>query len=77
MRDDGTITGHPAYRVVFLTLDSHAAGPCARVSDRLAERFPGLELSVHAAAEWAETPEALRRAQGDVARADIVVTGLI
>ncbi len=78
MRDDGTIPGaSPAYRVVFLTLDAHAAGPCARASDRLADRFPGLEISVHAAAEWAETPEALRAAKEDVARADIIVTGLI
>ncbi|MFC3614215.1 magnesium chelatase subunit H [Lutimaribacter marinistellae] len=76
MRDDGTISC-PAYRVVFLTLDSHAAGPCARVSDRLAAHFPGLEISVHAAAEWAETPEALQAAIAAVSRADIVVTGLI
>jgi magnesium chelatase subunit H len=40
----------PGYRVVIVTLDSHAAGPAARVSERLAGEFPGLNVSVHAAA---------------------------
>jgi hypothetical protein len=46
----------PGYRVVIVTLDSHAAGPAARVSERLSGEFPGLNVSVHAAAEWAENP---------------------
>ena len=63
MRGDGDhIPGYrPGYRVVIVTLDSHAAGPAARVSERLAEEFPGLNVSVHASAEWAENPEALAR----------------
>ena len=48
-----------AYRVVIVTMDSHTAGPAARVQDRLAEDFPGLTVSVHAAAEWAENPGTL------------------
>ena len=35
MRDDGYI---PGYRFVVITLDHHAAGPAARVADRLAVR---------------------------------------
>jgi magnesium chelatase subunit H len=50
MRGDGD--HNPGYRVVIVTLDSHAAGPCARAES--SRRFPGAELSVHAAAEWAE-----------------------
>jgi hypothetical protein len=53
----------PGYRVVIVTLDSHAAGPAARVSERLAGEFPGLSVSVHASAEWAENPEALEEAR--------------
>ena len=74
MRDDSHI---PGYRVVIVTLDAHAAGPAARVSQRLADDFPGLTVTVHAAAEWAENPAALARAKDDVRHGDIVVANLL
>ncbi|PKP85144.1 MAG: magnesium chelatase subunit H [Alphaproteobacteria bacterium HGW-Alphaproteobacteria-2] len=78
MRDDAGITGpRPGYRVVIVTLDSHAAGPCARAAERLEQDFPGLSLSVHAAAEWGESPEALAAARAAVAEGDIVICNLI
>jgi magnesium chelatase subunit H len=66
----------PGYRVVIVTLDSHAAGPAARVSERLAGEFPGLKVSVHAAAEWAENPAALEEARVAVRHGDIIVANL-
>ncbi len=78
MRGDGPIPQMTApYRVAIVTLDAHAAGPLARVGARLADEFPGLEVSVHASAEWAETPEALTCAKDAVAQADIIVCGLL
>ncbi|MEO0893277.1 MAG: magnesium chelatase subunit H [Pseudomonadota bacterium] len=80
MRGDTIIntgTSNPAYRVVILTLDSHAAGPCQRVAPRLERDFPGLELIVLAAAEWGESPEALTRAKEAIAKADIIVANLL
>ncbi len=74
MRDDGHITG---YRVVIVTLDAHAAGPAARVSEALADDFPGLTVSVHAAAEWAENPAALDAAREAVRHGDIVIANLL
>ena len=65
------------YRVVVVTLDRHAAGPAARVSDRLAADFPGLVVSVHAAAEWSENPAALEAARADIARGDIVIANML
>ncbi|KNG93751.1 cobaltochelatase subunit CobN [Pseudaestuariivita atlantica] len=65
------------YRVVLITLDRHAAGPCDVAAERLASEFPGLEIAVHAAAEWGERPEALEAAKEDVERGDIVVTSLL
>jgi magnesium chelatase subunit H len=62
----------PGYRVVIVTLDSHAAGPAARVSERLSGEFPGLNVSVHAAAEWGENPQALEEARSAVRHGDIV-----
>jgi magnesium chelatase subunit H len=67
----------PGYRVVIVTLDSHAAGPAARVSERLSGEFPGLKVSVHAAAEWAENPAALEEARSAVRHGDIVIANLL
>ena len=56
MRDDRHI---PGYRVVVVTLDSHALGSAQRVLDRVSDDMPGLTVEINAAAEWAENPEAL------------------
>ncbi|MEO0915800.1 MAG: magnesium chelatase subunit H, partial [Pseudomonadota bacterium] len=78
MRDDVGITAQSVgYRVVILTLDSHAAGPVLRASDRLHRDFPGLSVSVHAAAEWGESPNSFAAAKEAIASADIVVTTLL
>jgi len=76
MRDE---LGHmqAGYRIAIVTLDAHAAGPAARVLPRLERDFPGLAVTVHAAAEWGEDPAALEAAREAVDRADIVVTSLI
>ncbi|MFN3992210.1 MAG: magnesium chelatase subunit H [Tabrizicola flagellatus] len=83
MRDD-RYTSHEAqtapadlYHFVIVTLDAHAAGPAQRVAGRLAKDFPGIAISVHAAAEWAENPAALARAHADIAQANIIVANLI
>ena len=68
---------HIPYRVVIVTLDAHAAGPAARVTERLSGEFPGLSVTVHAAAEWAENPARLEQAKAAVAAADIVVANLL
>ncbi|MDJ1016327.1 MAG: magnesium chelatase subunit H [Paracoccaceae bacterium] len=74
MRDDSLISG---YRVAIVTLDAHAAGPAARVEARLAGEFPGLTVTVHAAAEWAENEAALADAKEAVNRADMVIANLL
>ncbi|SDZ48025.1 cobaltochelatase CobN subunit [Jannaschia faecimaris] len=74
MRDD---VMHRPYRITMVTLDRHIAGPAARVAPTLAADFPGLQLSIHAAAEWAKDPAALIAAREDIARADIIVTGVL
>ncbi len=85
MRDDHHIAasltppdkGTGVYRFVIVTLDAHAAGPAARIAPRLARDFPGIEVSVHAAAEWAENPAALAAARAAVESADFVVANLL
>ncbi len=67
----------PAYNIVIVTLDAHAAGPAARITPRLAKAFPGLTVSVHAAAEWSENPAALEVARAAVDSADMVIANLL
>ncbi|MEL7301406.1 MAG: cobaltochelatase subunit CobN [Pseudomonadota bacterium] len=68
---------HSIYRVVIVTLDHHAAGPAARALPALERDFPGLEVSIHAAATWAEDPAALEETRLAVASANIVVANLL
>lgn len=85
MRDDGYTSAEMTaaakadgvYRFVIVTLDAHAAGPASRIAPRLAKDFPGIEVSVHAAAEWAENPAALAAAKAAVNSADFVVANLL
>lgn len=83
MRADTPLTGtlvagkKSSYNIVVVTLDQHAAGPAARVAPRLAKDFPGLTITIHAAAEWAENPAALLRCKVDLQTADIIVANLI
>jgi magnesium chelatase subunit H len=67
----------PGYHIAIVTLDSHAAGPAARVAPRLTRDFPGLTLSIHAAAEWASNPAALTAAKASVNGADMVIANLL
>ncbi|MGK7755806.1 MULTISPECIES: magnesium chelatase subunit H [unclassified Roseovarius] len=75
MRDDAMIAR--PYKVVILTLDSHAAGSCERAALNLGMDFPGLELKVHAAAEWGESDAALAAARADIATGDILIANLL
>ena len=78
MRDETGISGRlPGYRVVILTLDSHAAGPAMRAMEKLSTDYPGLSLSIHAAAEWGETPGAFDAAREAVEAGDIIVANLL
>ncbi|WP_298294649.1 magnesium chelatase subunit H [uncultured Litoreibacter sp.] len=70
MRDE--VNGQ-SYNFVIVTLDRHAAGPAARVAPKLAIDYPGLSVSIHAAAEWEKDPNALQQAKTDIASADIIV----
>ena len=74
MRDslDSTV-----YNIAIVTLDSHAAGPVARASARLAQDFPGLCITVHAAAEWGENPQALSEARQAIHDAHMVLANLL
>ena len=64
-------------RVVIVTMDSHLASATERANRTLAKQMPGLQLTVHAAAEWGDDPQALARCQADIAAADIVIATML
>jgi len=64
-------------RVVIVTLDSHLAAPLERAEASLKRDMPGLELSLHAAAEWASNPGALQRCKDDIAAAHVIIATML
>ena len=44
--------------VVIVTLDKHLAPAAARAHEALRRDIPGINLSLHAASDWAENPDA-------------------
>ncbi|CAN5339045.1 magnesium chelatase subunit H [soil metagenome] len=63
--------------VVVVTMDSHLASATERANATLSKAMPGLRLSVHAAAEWGDDPEALARCKADIAQGDIVIAAML
>ncbi len=68
---------HTPIRVVVVTMDTHLASSTQRARATLARELPGLQLSMHAASEYAGNSAALERCRADIAQADIVVAGML
>ncbi|MET0211164.1 MAG: magnesium chelatase subunit H [Burkholderiaceae bacterium] len=64
-------------RVVIVTMDGHLAGATERAQHTLAGALPGVRLSIHAAAQWGDDPQALARCKADIARGDIVIAAML
>ena len=69
--------GAAPVRVVIVTMDTHLAGPLERARPGLERDIPGLEIAMHAASEWAADDEVLARCKADIARADIIIAGML
>jgi len=66
-----------AMNVVVVTMDSHLASATERANVTLSKSLPGLRLTVHAAAEWGDNPQALERCKQDIARGNIVIAAML
>ena len=64
-------------RVVVVSMDTHLASSTQRVHAKLMREIPGLQLSMHAASEYAGNDAAIARCKADIAKADIVVAGML
>ena len=67
----------PPLRFTVVTMDTHLATATGRAREALRRQLPGLELTTHAAAEWASDPQGLKRCLEDIARADIVFVTML
>jgi magnesium chelatase subunit H len=67
----------PGVRVTIVTLDGHLASAAERAQHLLLRELPGLRLSLHAAADWADDPAALEHCRSDIACADIIVVTMM
>ena len=63
--------------VVIVTLDSHLAGAVERARPVLRQEMPGLNLTLHAAAEWDDDPRLLEECKADIAQGDIVIASML
>ncbi len=66
-----------AVNVVIVTLDSHLAGAVERARPLLRKEMPGLNLALHAAAEWDDDPRLLEECKADIAQGDIVIASML
>jgi magnesium chelatase subunit H len=64
-------------RAVIVTLDNHLSGAIGRVRSTLRRDMPGLELSLHAASDWAQAPASLNRCLADIGRGDIILANML
>ena len=53
-------------RVVIVTMDTHLSSATERARVQLEREIPGLRLSMHAAAEYADSDAALQRCISDI-----------
>lgn len=61
----------------MLTMDTHLAGTAASVRRALQRELPGLTLTLHAAAEWSASAQALEEVVADIGQADIIFATML
>ncbi len=64
-------------KMVIVSMDTNMAGTAVRAFETLRRDYPGLELVLHGASEWAERPTKLDRCKADLLSADIIVAGML
>jgi len=67
----------PPLRVTVVTLDNHLADALGKAAADLRADLPGLRLTLHAAADWAEDEAALAACLADIATADILIVTML
>ena len=72
MKRKPTSAADTSLKFVLVTLDNHVTGSLRRAANGLEKEAPGLEVKVHAAADWGDA-NTLERCRADIASGDIIV----
>jgi magnesium chelatase subunit H len=64
-------------RVVIVTMDSHLASATTRAFSALVKEYPGMQLSIHAASEWAANADALAQCRNEIAQGDLIIVTML
>ncbi|MEY2777252.1 MAG: hypothetical protein RLY30_1350 [Pseudomonadota bacterium] len=64
-------------QVVVVTMDTHLSSATAFAAKALAQEAPGLQLRMHAAAEYTADAKALARTLEDISHADILIVTML
>jgi len=64
-------------KVTIVTMDSHLCAAAERAHRALSQQLPGVQLTVHAASEWNDSPAKLQVCLDDIAGADIVIAAML
>jgi len=64
-------------KVVMITLDNHMSSAVEEARNTLRKDLPGVNLTVHAATDWADNPASLQACKDDIASGDIVVATML
>ncbi|MFN7863110.1 MAG: magnesium chelatase subunit H [Curvibacter sp.] len=67
----------PRMSVVLLTMDGHLSSTAGSAAQRLAQEHPGLQLQIHCASIWRDSPDALAACLAAVAQADLVIVTML
>ncbi|MEM1403329.1 MAG: magnesium chelatase subunit H [Pseudomonadota bacterium] len=76
MKRKPTSAADTSLKFVLVTLDNHVTGSLRRAANSLEKEAPGLEVKVHAAADWGDAPT-LERCLADIATGDIIVVNML
>jgi len=72
-----SIVDRTPIRVVLVTMDPHLASAAHRAGEQLRHSYPGLSLTLHAAAEWCDSEASVQQVREDITRADIVIATML
>lgn len=74
---EGPRPAAPAVRVAIVTLDNHLAAAVRRAEAALRREIPGLCVTLHAAADWADDAAALAACREAIANADLILASML
>jgi magnesium chelatase subunit H len=74
---DGLKNANTGLNLAIITMDGHLAGSAATAEANLRKQWPGLNVELHSADQWASDKAALAACHEAIAGADIIITTML